>query len=169
MTDSYKIYGAIASPYSIKMRAVMRYRRLPHIFIDEAVARAAALKDVKVPVIPVIEFPDGTRRNDSTPLIYELEQRHSERSIIPTDPGHAFLAYLIEDFADEWMTKPMFLYRWRAEADQEQVSRWLVFDGLKRAGAPLEEQAALFKARQMGRLPMVAGSGAGSEALVEAS
>lgn len=162
----YSIYGAIASPYSIKLRALMRYRRLPHVWIDEANARAEALKAVKVPVIPVLRFPDGRHANDTTPLIHELETLHEGRGVIPEDAGAAFLAALIEDFADEWMTKAMFLYRWRAEIDQEQVSRWLVFDGLKLSGPPLEEQAAKFKARQVGRVAMVAGTGTGSEALV---
>ncbi len=169
MSTPYKIYGAIASPYSVKIRALMRYRHLPHIWIDEASSRAAALSNVKVPVIPVVQFQDGSLHNDSTPLILTLEQRHAARSVIPTHPGLAFLAALIEDFADEWMTKAMFLYRWRAEVDQEVVSRWLVFDGLKHAGDPLEQHAAAFKARQIGRVSMVCGSGEDSAALVEAS
>ncbi|MGB3721947.1 MAG: glutathione S-transferase family protein [Pacificimonas sp.] len=169
MATPYKIYGAIASPYSVKIRALMRYRRLPHIWIDGNAARAAALADVKVPVIPVVEFPDGSRHNDSTPLIRKLEERHASRSVVPIHDGNAFLAALIEDFADEWLTKAMFLYRWRAEVDQEVVSRWLVFDGLKRAGPDLGAKAAAFKARQTGRLEMVSGTGSGSAALVKAS
>ena len=37
----------------------------------------------------------------------------------------------LEDFADEWLTKAMFGYRWLAEVDQVQMSRWLAFDNLK--------------------------------------
>jgi hypothetical protein len=79
----------------------------PHLWVHGADSRDA-LSKVKAPVIPVMEYPDGTFHNDSTPLIYDLEARHTERSVIPPDPAHAFIAHLIEDFADEWVTKAMF-------------------------------------------------------------
>ena len=76
----YKLYGALASPYSQKMRAILRYRRIKHVWAHGAEAQAATAH-VKAPVIPVLEFPDGTFANDSTPLIYALEEGHAARSI----------------------------------------------------------------------------------------
>lgn len=151
----YTLHGALASPYSMKMRAILRYRRIAHIWSHGESTRHATA-NVKAPVIPVLEFPDGTFANDSTPLIYLLEDRHSERSIIPDDPAHAFLAHLIEDFADEWLTKAMFGYRWLEEIDQEQMSRWLAFDQFKGGGLDrLEDYASTFKDRQVGRMALV--------------
>ncbi len=164
----YTINGALGSPYSMKMRALMRYRRIPHLWVHGADSRDA-LSKVKAPVIPVMEYPDRTFHNDSTPLIYDLEARHTERSVIPPDPAHAFIAHLIEDFADEWVTKAMFGYRWLEEVDQIQMSRWLAFDAMKGGGlATSQGYAEQFRARQVGRMAIV-GCAAENFSLIEAS
>jgi len=163
----YKLYGALGSPYSMKIRALLRYRRIPHIWVHGLHAQSAQSK-VKAPVIPVLEYPDGSFANDSTPLIYDLEEKHSERSVIPADPGQAFLAHLIEDFADEWLTKAMFGYRWLEEVDQIQMSRWLAFDALKGGGDQVESFSSAFRKRQVERMALV-GCTRQNFALIEAS
>jgi glutathione S-transferase len=152
----YTIHGGLGSPYSMKMRAIFRYRRLPHIWKQVDMADRSMFAKVKAPVIPIIEFPDGSWHNDSTPMIFALEKLHSERSIIPDDAGQAFLAYLLEDMADEWGTKAMFHYRWFRERDQKQMSEWLSFDRLHGQGRDaIVQSAAMFRARQVGRMALV--------------
>ncbi|WP_164157070.1 glutathione S-transferase [Sandarakinorhabdus rubra] len=165
----YRLHGALASPYSMKMRAVLRARRIPHVWVHGRQTHDAATARVKAPVIPVLEYPDGSFANDSTPLIHDLEARHPDRSIIPDDPGFAFLACLIEDFADEWLTKAMFGYRWLEEVDQLQMSRWLGFDAFKGGGRDrLEAFASAFRERQVGRMALV-GCTRANFPLIEAS
>ena len=151
----YKLYGALGSPYSMKLRALLRYRRLPHLWVDGAATREA-LGQVRAPVIPVLQYPDGHYDNDSTPVLYDLEERHAERRVVPDDPAQAFIAHLLEDFADEWLTKAMFGYRWLEEIDQIQMSRWLAFDNMKGGGLEQSQHfAEQFRARQVGRMALV--------------
>ncbi len=74
----YVINGAMASPYSMKMRALFRYRRIAHIWNHGAAAQAAQ-SEVKAPVIPVIQYPDGSFHNDSTPVASKMARLRSLR------------------------------------------------------------------------------------------
>jgi len=156
----YTIFGHIGSPYSMKMRAVMRYRRISHVWKDGRAGMDNAMKQVKVPVIPVIKYPDGTFHNDSTPLIYDLERRHPNgRSIIPERESDAFLAFLIEDLADELLSKAMYHYRWFDERYVKQISEWISFDMFEGSGLKnIEANAEIFRGVQRSRLALVGSS-----------
>ena len=158
MQNYYRLIGQVGSPYSMKMRAVMRYRRLPHVFVVATPKVREEIAHVRPAVIPVLQYPeDKSYQNDSTPLIYELEKRHpGQRSIVPDDPDLSFLAHLIEDLADEWVTKMMFIYRWWREVDQAYCSKWLAHLTLQAADpAAINETAEYLKTRQVGRMPIV--------------
>ena len=105
----YVLHGFDPSPYSVKMRAILRYRRIPFVWKATGNPRDVAVAAGLSPVIPVLQFPDGRLMNDSTPLAHALEREHpGERSIVPDDPAQAYLNDLLEDFGDEWVTKMMF-------------------------------------------------------------
>lgn len=162
MTDNqlYTVYGHVGSPYSMKMRSVMRYRRIPHVWRDGMETHSHAKQQVKVPVIPIFQYPDGSYHNDSTPLIYDLEKRHQNgRSIVPERESDAFLAYLIEDLADELLAKSMYHFRWFDERYVKRISEWIMFDILNGGGREqITTMATDFCERQQGRLAFVGSS-----------
>ena len=123
-----QIFGATASPYTQKMLALMRYRRIPYdIHWGETKTRLDNLKiEAPKPVLlPVILLENQEKEivatTDSTPMIRRLEEDYIERSVIPNDPALAFINYLLEDFGDEWITKYMFHYRWHFEKDANKA------------------------------------------------
>ena len=158
MTARYRVIGNNGSPYSMKLRAIMRYRRLPFdwVYRTQDVRDSLAGK-IKVGLIPVLHVPDEERYLiDSTPIAYELEQRHADRSILPPDPALAFLCHLIEDLADEWLTKAMFLYRWELPVDQEYSARWIICDSRPDLeGDAFEEAVKAIRDRQVSRMALV--------------
>lgn len=156
--DRYTLIGGNASPYSLKMRAHMHYRRLPYNWILRTEENDHLLEGLRPVLVPVLKLPeDGSLHLDSTRLIYMLEDRHpAGRSVIPDNPAHAFLAHLVEDMGDEWVTKMMFHYRWAYDADIHYAARWIADD---RSPGATEEQrekfARFFTDRQVGRMPLV--------------
>lgn len=151
----YDVYGALGSPYSLKVRAAMRAKRLPHTWTGmTAEDRVEVMPNVKAPVIPVVRQPDGNWTNDSTPLLLGLEGEG--RSLLPEDPVSRFACLLLEDMADEWFMKAMFHYRWAYAEDAEWCANWLMFDSLPNAGlATVTEQAAVIRERQISRMALV--------------
>lgn len=153
---TYRLYAHIGSPYSMKIRALLRYRRIPHVVAGRLEDWAKAFGKVRVPVMPVLEYPDGSFHNDSTPLVYDLEKRHAARSVIPLREGDAFLAFLIEDLADEWLSKAMYAYRWAFPEHTPWTGRVIGYDQNFGGGADfLEKMGAVFEKRQVGRNALV--------------
>jgi glutathione S-transferase len=108
----YRLIGSTASPYAIKLRALMRYRRIPFDWVIMTKALRKRTEHLRPKLIPVLQYPDGSLHGETTTLARGLEARHSERSVIPEDRVVAFVCDLLEDLADEWAVKPLFFYRW---------------------------------------------------------
>ena len=124
----YRLLGGPGSPYSLKMRAILRYRRLPHTWVVPSKPRfrdpEGELARADKGIIPVMQLPDGRYWADSTPMILALEDMHpGTRSVLPDDPADRFLALLLEDLADEWLVFAMFDYRWAEPVDQQFCAR----------------------------------------------
>jgi glutathione S-transferase len=118
MTESYRIFGAEMSPYSVKVRSYFRYKAIPHQWVlRNAASQAEYGRYAKLPIIPLVVTPDGNGIQDSTPIIDHFEKLYPEPSVHP-DGALRFISALIEEFGDEWGNKWMFHFRWAREVDQ---------------------------------------------------
>ena len=161
MAAPLSLIGTYGSPYSLKMRAVLRYRHIPFTWVLQNTPGQFALPKPPVAIIPVLGFPDadGTVTEvmvDSTPQIARLEEMFTDRSLVPTDPAIAFLHLLIEDYADEWVTKQMYHYRWAPPEAVERARRLLpVWPMLHEDDARLAQWGDWIVDRQVGRRALV--------------
>jgi glutathione S-transferase len=158
MQSPFRLYGAELSPYSVKVRAYLRFKDIPF----EWVARTNARQDefasyAKLPLIPVLVDAENNAFQDSTPIIEGLEQAFPEPSIVPQEPVLAFLSALIEDYADEWLNKAMFHYRWTYPADQAQAAKQIATALFEDAEQPDGMDEAI-RARMSARLHHVGSS-----------
>jgi glutathione S-transferase len=164
--------GVPGSPYTRKMLALLRYRRLPYRLIL-ASHDAPGLPAAKVNLLPTFYLPgpdgDLLAVTDSSPILRRLDAEHSARRARPEDPALAFLDSLLEDYADEWLTKAMFHYRWRYPADIRRASDILpAWTRGRMPDADLAEQGRNIAGRQIPRLRYV-GSNEVTGPVIEAS
>ena len=168
-----KLAGSYGSPYSLKMRAVLRYRQVPFRWILRD-SQWDDLGSAPVPLIPVIDFPDaegtyGDLMVDSSPMIERLERLYAGRSVVPTDAVVRFVDYLIEDFADEWVTKMMYHYRWYYRDAVDKASSLLPLDRDLQMSVKNAAMAKAFIAdRQISRMAFI-GSTQNNRPIIEAS
>jgi len=165
--------GAPGSPYTRKMLALLRYRHMPHRLIIGRHDATGALPEPKVALLPTFYLPNARGKLeavvDSTPLIRRFEAEFPDRSVIPADPVVAFIDYLVEDYADEWLTKAMFHYRWRYAADIERAGdilpRWTAVTAPE---DQMQKSKRFIQQRQIARLYVV-GSNDTTAPVIEAS
>ncbi len=173
MSDPIALSGAPGSPYTRKMLAVLRYRRIAYRLLPPSGAALDGLPRAKIPLLPTFFLPDEAGElqavTDSTPLIRRFERDYAGRSVIPTEPALAFLNELIEDYADEWLTKAMFHYRWAYPEDIAKASAMLpCWRGLSIPDGELKARGDAIAERQIGRLRYV-GSNPVTGPVIEAS
>ena len=121
----YGLMGLADSGYTMKVLAALRYKNVPHYWLDRFANNRLYQRHANVQLIPMVFLPDGTALQDSTPIIELLETRFPEPAVHPQDPALRFLSDLLEEYGDEWANKLMFHYRWSYPADQQHRSRSL--------------------------------------------
>jgi len=123
-----RLSGVPGSPYTRKMTALLRFRRIPFELMTSSHG-GPGLPRAKPHLLPTFYLPDAQGQlqavTDSTPLIRRFEAEFAGRSVIAPSPAVAFIDTLLEDFADEWLTKAMFHYRWSYAPDIAKAGRVL--------------------------------------------
>ena len=168
--DRIALRGSPGSPYTRKMLAVLRYRRIPYEFIQ---SEREDLPKPRVGLIPIFYFPDNQgvlqAEVDSTPIIRRLETEYPGRSVMPEDPVIGFINYLLEDYGDEWLTKAMFHYRWYYRDDIELAGSVLPhYQDVSQPDETIAQMKQMFSERQISRLYVV-GSNDTTAPVIEAS
>ncbi|MDG2303238.1 MAG: glutathione S-transferase family protein [Candidatus Binatia bacterium] len=170
MADTYRIFGAELSPYSVKTRSYYRYKGIPHEWIVRSGNTMAEYqKYARLPIIPAVATPEDEGLQDSTPILEAMEAKFPEPSTHPPGAALKFLSELLEEFGDEWGNKWMFHYRWADEADQRSAATRLV-DAMM-PDAPEADRAAMagqIQERMVGRVGVV-GSNEHTAPIIEAS
>ncbi len=167
------LMGTPGSPYTRKMLALLRYRRIPYRLMPGSHRLRKDLPRAKVELLPTFYFPNDAGGVDavvdSTPIIRRLEGAYPGRHVVPEDAALAFLDYLLEDYADEWLTKAMFHYRWGKAPDIEKGANILTrYAMMNDPTTDHQKTRETFGKRQTERLYVV-GSNPTTAPVIEAS
>ncbi len=143
MPAPYLLYTMQNSPYSDKIRAFLRYKKLDVTeHIENAETRFTVLQArTGKTMVPVVITPDDQAMNDSTAIAAHVEKAHPEPPTRWKDPETDTLAMLLEDYADEWLVRIMLSSRWYHPADAAQNAA-IIASGMTHGVPTLEFQRA---------------------------
>jgi glutathione S-transferase len=114
MSNEYTLYGAPMSLYTGKARAYLIFKNLPYseVFSSLKIYKSIIVPKTGVRFVPVLKTPENEYLQDTSNIIDTLEQRHPQRSVMPTTAKQKLVSYLFETWADEWLVIPAMHYRW---------------------------------------------------------
>jgi glutathione S-transferase len=126
---SYRLFGAETSAYSTKMRSYLTYKGVPFDWTPRTQETEDELRRVsRFATLPVLVTASGFAVHDTTPLIEALEADSPEPSATPADAVTAFLACVLEEYADVWLAKAAYHYRWTRKKDQRLAAQRTIED-----------------------------------------
>jgi glutathione S-transferase len=163
------VHGTTASYYTGKLEAYLRakgiaYRLEP--FSQASMRRCA--RHTGVVQVPQVECPDGSWLVDTTLIIEHFERVRPEPAVTPRDPAVAFVAHLVEDYADEWLWRPAMHFRWSYPETARLMSAWLS-EHAREQRAPEWLKRRFWRRRQFGTFVRGDGVTPATRAAVEAS
>ncbi len=110
----YTLYGSEMSYFSGKARAYLHWKgvEFTEIAPGPAIMKNEIIANIGWPVIPVLKTPDGDYVQDTSDIIAHFEKPGGDMQALPGTPLQLLVTYLLQLFADEWMTLPAMHYRW---------------------------------------------------------
>ena len=152
----YTLFGSEMSYFTGKARAYLRWKgiQFEEVAPTPEVMKSEIIANIGWPVIPVLKTPDGRYVQDTADIINYFEQTDTAVAAMPPTPLQALVTYLLQLYADEWLTLPAMHYRWNHNED------W-IYSQFGKNAAPngtVEEQYAAGKAvgqRFKGFVPML--------------
>lgn len=163
------VHGLDLSYFTGKLEGYLRLKGLSYRFEPMDTAAFLALGDrAGVRQMPHLTLADGRLLTDTVEIIDALERQYSSPSLTPDDPVTAFIAHLIEAFADEHLWRPALYYRWAFEDDARQASRRLADTLLRDIAAPVWLKRAYILHRQRWLYLRGEGSGRKQARVIEA-
>ena len=113
MATGYRLFGTETSPFSIKVRSYLRYKKLPFVWVPKGFGTDEEFQTLaRSDALPMLVSPNGGISHDSSLILSKIEAARATPSATPDDPACCALSLLLEDYADEWLNKAMFHYRW---------------------------------------------------------
>ena len=126
---SYRLFGAETSAYSTKMRSYLKYKGVAFDWTPRTQESEDELKRVaRFPTLPILVTASGFAVHDTTPMMEALEADSPEPSATPADPALGFLSCVLEEYADAWLAKTVFHYRWTRKKDQRLAAARAIDD-----------------------------------------
>ena len=102
-------------------------------------------------ILPVILTPDEQVMQDSTPILQYFETQFTDKPTVPEDARLAFLMWLLEEFADEYMPRIHMHTRWGNDQNNRtlghRIARGLTFGN---PSVTPQQLAGSISARQQG-------------------
>lgn len=109
---SYVLYGPDPSAFTRKLETALRFYGAPFRRVREIGAERAELQlRAGTHQVPVLCTPENWVLADTTPIMRLLDSRYPRRRLFPDGP-EGFLAHVLEDVLDEWVSRVYVHYRW---------------------------------------------------------
>jgi len=120
---SLRLYDWGPSPFCLKIRALLDYKRLEYERINIlGGALVTVRRRGRIGKVPALEA-DGELICDSTDIAYAVEERAPEPPVIPRDGRDRALCHALEEWADESLYFLGLYFQWVDPAGKEMVPR----------------------------------------------